>query len=110
MKDYYVGLDLSLNHFGIVLMDEKGAIQNVALLVDRKKFFDVSFESIRPIFELGPSRFDDEDKELFKARRRSLIFTSLVNFLVAWGEWGRLIVNIEGYAMGVLSNNSLNLS
>ena len=104
-RSLILGLDLSLNHFGLVVLDQNGFVLGSWFLTDIKKYLScapVSF--FENYLDLNK---DLLDKDVFEERRIDFICDLMVGLweIDIVGNFSNVYVSIEGYANSSLSNS-----
>jgi len=110
-----VGLDLSLNHFGIVCLDfEKNVVDGWGYMTTKRKFFNSIKSSDNVIkYFIQPRSKKTEDKDHFNSRRREEIFECLEDFFIRFGllfDTLDAYVCTEDYAYHTSSSSSFQFS
>lgn len=107
-----VGLDLSLNSAGIVVIDaEEGTVRATKYITSIKKFVDVGWSGV---CEYLPPKVTEtkkrvaEDNEIFKARRRNFVATKVIQGLIIAGK--TVLVVLEDYAVDSKSTGLLEMA
>jgi len=97
----FVGLDLSVNHLGMVALYSNEKPMDYFLVVDKKKHV-VSGKTV-----LLPKKEKEESRENYEARRRLWITGMVINYfrVLCVYELENIYLNIEDYAYSARSNS-----
>lgn len=88
-----VGLDISLDHGGVVILTKEGELENYCALTTVKKYVDVDSEHVL----LLTKQEKEEPKESFRLRRIEEYWDRLDSFIHQdWGE--PIYFSVEGYS------------
>jgi len=101
MNEVFFGLDLSLNHFGMVLLDDYGTVLDYYAMVDTKKFLI----SEKHFFLSELSTLKEEDKVNFPNHRLGYVVAKILSWIENTRKNGcissdRVFVAYEGYSYG----------
>lgn len=87
--ELFVGLDLSVNRWGVVAMDRAGVVHDWRYMTSLKKYVGPHSESV-------PVKQKNEDRDSFGASRRSTVASLVLGLIYEWLP--QCMVNIEHYA------------
>ena len=102
-----LGLDISLNHFGLVCLDPFGSFVQAAYLTDLKKYVNLKIKCLKEVVSiLLPKKERDENNEDYAWRRLCFVVDCLNNLLnsFAIGEKNSYVC-IEGYSFSSQSQS-----
>jgi hypothetical protein len=96
MSEQYIGIDISLNHLGMCLVDNAGIFRDYAFLTDTKKF--VTADPEKGILYRAPSARNDHPNHIRRIDRFLQFVTETIEH---WSDFfdGSQSVSIEGYAL-----------
>jgi len=106
-----VGLDLSVNHFGICCIDPSNfnAIISISYLTNKKKFLPKKGSNGKVISYFFAPKLKTEDNDIYESKRRSTILYAIQDFFVRNGlglHFKDVYICIEDYAKGATSRGT----
>jgi hypothetical protein len=107
-----IGLDLSANAAGMVVLDRKGKVERIGYITTNKNFTLQGDQSIY-YFEAKQTKTKKhaaEYTDCFISRRRNFSFSSVTNFIRKFGTTNTTLVCLEDYAVGSMSPGLLEMA
>jgi len=93
-----IGLDISLNHGGVVVLDESGEVESYLFSTTIKKYAKVDFDHCLLLQQQGK----EESKDSYHLRKIGSYLTVL-NIYTSAFDLRKTYISIEGYSYGSLS-------